>query len=120
MTVTASTERNPTTEGTGSYTTRVLSLGKMPLSIRETPQSVTVVTRQQMDDQNLVTVEDVIAQTTGTSKSQRNFGSHVYILRGFEIPTQNYLIDGVGGGGVYKPPNAVLRSRRLRVQLRNC
>jgi len=59
MTVTASTERNPTTEGTGSYTTRVLSLGKMPLSIRETPQSVTVVTRQQMDDQNLVTVEDV-------------------------------------------------------------
>lgn len=103
MTVTASTERNPTTEGTGSYTTRVLSLGKMPLSIRETPQSVTVVTRQQMDDQNLVTVEDVIAQTTGTSKSQRNFGAHVYILRGFEIPTQNYLIDGVGGGGVYNP-----------------
>lgn len=103
VTVTASNTRSPTTEQTGSYTTRALSIGKMEQSIRETPQSVTVVTRQQMDDQNLVTVEDVIAQTTGTSKSQRNFGAHVYILRGFVIPEDNFLIDGVGGGGVYNP-----------------
>lgn len=102
VTVTASTERSPVTEQTGSYTTQALSIGKMELSIRETPQSVTVVTRQQMDDQNLVSVEDVIAQTTGTAKSQRNFGAHVYTLRGFEIPTDNYLVDGVGGG-VYNP-----------------
>lgn len=93
--VMAAAVRSATTEQTGSYTTRLLSIGKMEQSIRETPQSVTVVTRQQMDDQNLVTVEDVIAQTTGTAKSQRNYGAHVYTLRGFEIADNNYLIDGV-------------------------
>lgn len=100
--VTASAERSATTEQTGSYTTRLLTIGKMEQSIRETPQSVTVITRQQMDDQNLVSVEDVIAQTTGTSKSQRNFGAHVYTLRGFEIADDNYLIDGVSRG-TYSP-----------------
>ncbi|WP_280192455.1 TonB-dependent siderophore receptor [Delftia sp. PS-11] len=100
--VTAQAIVSPTTEQTGSYTTRALSIGKMEQSIRETPQSVTVVTRQQMDDQNLSTVEDVIAQTTGTSKSQRNYGAHVYMMRGYEIPDANYLIDGVAGGA-YSP-----------------
>lgn len=93
VTVTAAAAaRTPTTEHSGSYTTRALTLGKMELSIRETPQSVTVVTRQQMNDQNLVTIEDVVAQTAGAAKSQRNFGSHTYILRGFQIPDDNYLL----------------------------
>jgi iron complex outermembrane receptor protein/outer membrane receptor for ferric coprogen and ferric-rhodotorulic acid len=100
--VTAQAVVSPTTEQTGSYTTRALSIGKMEQSIRETPQSVTVVTRQQMDDQNLSSVEDVIAQTTGTSKSQRNYGAHVYMMRGYEIPDSNYLLDGVAGG-TYSP-----------------
>ena len=100
--VTAQAVISPTTEQTGSYTTRALSIGKMEQSIRETPQSVTVVTRQQMDDQNLSSVEDVIAQTTGTSKSQRNYGAHVYMMRGYEIPDSNYLLDGVAGG-TYSP-----------------
>ena len=100
--VTAQAITSPTTEQTGSYTTRALSIGKMEQSIRETPQSVTVVTRQQMDDQNLSSVEDVILQTTGATKSQRNFGAHVYMMRGYEIPDSNYLLDGVAGG-TYSP-----------------
>lgn len=102
VTVTAAAERSPTTELTGSYTARALSVGKMEQSIRETPQSVTVVTRQQMDDQNLVSVEQVISQTTGAAKSQRNFGAHVYTLRGYVISDTNYLLDGVSGGS-YNP-----------------
>ena len=102
VTVTAAAERSATTELTGSYTARALSIGKMDQSIRETPQSVTVVTRQQMDDQNLVSVEEVIAQTTGAAKSQRNFGAHVYTLRGYVISDTNYLLDGVSGGS-YNP-----------------
>jgi outer membrane receptor for ferric coprogen and ferric-rhodotorulic acid len=40
-----------TTEGTGSYTTGATTTAtKLPLTMRETPQSVTVVTRQLMDD----------------------------------------------------------------------
>lgn len=100
--VTAQPVASPTTEQTGSYTTRALTIGKMEQSIRETPQSVTVVTRQQMDDQNLTSVEDVIQQTTGAAKSQRNFGAHVYTMRGYVIPDTNFLIDGIPGGA-YNP-----------------
>ncbi|MDR1163817.1 MAG: TonB-dependent siderophore receptor, partial [Candidatus Accumulibacter sp.] len=46
-----------TTEGTGSYTTRSMSSAtKLPLAIHETPQSVTVITRQRIEDQAMVTV----------------------------------------------------------------
>ena len=39
-----------TTEGTGSYTTGATATAtRLPLTLRETPQSVTVVTRQKMD-----------------------------------------------------------------------
>ncbi|MCZ2497571.1 TonB-dependent siderophore receptor [Xylophilus sp. Kf1] len=102
VTIASQAERSPTTEQTGSYTSRALSIGKTEQSIRETPQSVTVVTRQQMDDQRLLTVEEVVAQTTGTAKSQRNFGAHVYTMRGFVIPDSNFLLDGVAGGA-YNP-----------------
>jgi iron complex outermembrane receptor protein/outer membrane receptor for ferric coprogen and ferric-rhodotorulic acid len=100
--VSAEAVTSPTTEQTGSYTTRALSIGKLEQSIRETPQSVTVVTRQQMDDLHLTEVEDVVRQTTGASKSQRNFGAHVYTMRGYVIPDTNFLIDGVAGGA-YNP-----------------
>ena len=33
---------------------------KLPLSLRETPQSVTVITRERMDDFGLVTVANVL------------------------------------------------------------
>ena len=98
VTVTAEAERSATTEGSGSYTTRQMGTATgLGLSIRETPQTVTVVTRQQMDDQNLAVLEDVLAQSAGFSKSQRNFGAHVFTLRGYEIDDENYLIDGVSG-----------------------
>ncbi|MNR77804.1 Ferric-pseudobactin BN7/BN8 receptor precursor [compost metagenome] len=100
--VTATATVSPTTEGSDSYTTRALTIGKMTQSIRETPQSVTVITRKQMDDQNLVTLEQVLEHTTGITKSQRNFGAHVYTIRGYVIPETNYLLDGVSGT-VYNP-----------------
>ena len=41
-------------ENTGSYTTSSMSTAtKLAASMRETPQSVTVITRQRMDDQNM-------------------------------------------------------------------
>lgn len=100
--VTATAAVTPTTEGSDSYTTRALTIGKMTQSIRETPQSVTVVTRKQMDDQNLVTLEQVLEHTTGITKTQRNFGAHAYTIRGYTIPETNYLVDGVSGT-VYNP-----------------
>lgn len=44
------------TEDSGSYTTRAMRTStKLAMSIRETPQSVSVVTRQRMDDQACAT-----------------------------------------------------------------
>jgi outer membrane receptor for ferric coprogen and ferric-rhodotorulic acid len=55
-----------TTENSGSYTTEVMSTGTgLVLSQRQTPQSVSVVTRQQIEDQNLNDVMSVLEQTPG-------------------------------------------------------
>lgn len=49
--------RNATTDGTGSYVVKAVSMTKMLLRLDEIPQSVSVVSRQQMHDQNLTTVD---------------------------------------------------------------
>ncbi|NWA03090.1 TonB-dependent siderophore receptor [Pseudomonas gingeri] len=85
------------TDGTGSYTTGAVTIGKTPHTLREIPQSVTVVTRQQMDDKNLTKLDEVMAQTTGITRSNRNFGGNVFNSRGFTLEDDSYLIDGVPG-----------------------
>ncbi len=86
---------NPvTTEGTGSYTPRATAASTgLSLSLRETPQSVTVMTRQRMDDEDMRSLADVMASTPGISV--QNFDSERYTFnsRGFSIT--NYMYDGV-------------------------
>ena len=86
------------TEGSGSYTSQAMgSSTRLSLSPRETPQSVTVMTRQRMDDQGITQLSDLVQQTPGLSlDSAGNTGSDSSTIysRGFEI--DNYLIDGVG------------------------
>lgn len=97
VTVTAQVERMGLTEGTGSYTTRSTSAATgLNLSLRETPQSVTVVTRQRMDDQGLNQLGQVLEQTPGLSVQQAGGGStasatYVY-SRGYRI--NSFQIDG--------------------------
>ncbi|MBD9485561.1 TonB-dependent siderophore receptor [Pseudomonas sp. PDM14] len=86
-----------TTEGTGSYTSgSTATATKLPLTLRETPQSVSVFTRQRMDDQNLTQLLDVVKQTPGLSINQGgNAGSDssgIY-SRGFMV--ENYQVDGL-------------------------
>ncbi len=86
------------TEGSGSYTSQVTgSSARLALSPRETPQSITVMTRQRMDDQGITQLSDLVQQTPGLSlDSAGNSGSDSSTIysRGFEI--DNYLVDGVG------------------------
>lgn len=83
-----------TTEGTGSYTTGVTSTAtKMNLSIRETPQSISVITRQRMDDQQLNSVTQVLNQTPGITMSQDGGLRYNIYSRGSAINT--YQLDGV-------------------------
>lgn len=83
-----------TTEGTGSYTTGATSTAtKLNLSIRETPQTVTVVTRQRMDDQHLGSMTEVLNQTPGITMSQDGGERFNIYSRGSGINT--YQFDGV-------------------------
>jgi len=82
------------TEGTGSYTTGSTSTAtKMNLSIRETPQTISVVTRQRMDDQQLHSISDVLNQTPGVTMSQDGGERFNIYSRGSAINTYQY--DGV-------------------------
>ncbi|MBJ9978444.1 TonB-dependent siderophore receptor [Pseudomonas sp. S75] len=86
-----------TTEGSNSYTTGAVTIGKTPQTLRETPQSVTVVTRKLMDDKNLVSLDQVMAQTTGITRANRGYGNHHFSSRGFDLTDESYLVDGVPG-----------------------
>lgn len=84
-----------TTEDTGSYTTGIMQTAtKLPLSMRETPQAVTVITRQRMDDQAMTSVNDVVKHTPGLFLSQSSGpGRQTYKSRGFDI--DNIMYDGL-------------------------
>ena len=66
---------------------------KLPLSLRETPQSVTVITRQRMDDFNLTSVANVLEQTTGVTVQENDSNRVNFTSRGFAIT--NFQMDGV-------------------------
>lgn len=84
-----------TTEGTQSYTTGEMATAtKLPLTMRETPQAVTVITRQRMDDQAMTSVNDVVKNTPGLFLSQSSGpGRQTYSSRGFDI--DNMMFDGI-------------------------
>lgn len=82
-----------TTEGSHSYTSGAVTLGKGVQSLKDIPQSVTVMTRQQMDDQNTQTISDLVSRTPGLTAT-KSPGSGLFIYsRGFSIDTLQY--DGV-------------------------
>lgn len=65
-----STQLGSITEGSNSYTTGAMSTAtKLPLTMRETPQAVTVITRQRMDDQAMTSINDVVKATPDCSST---------------------------------------------------
>lgn len=93
ITVTARRAEDGTTEGTGSYTSRVTSTAsKTDLAFREVPQSVSVVTRQQIDDQHLTNVSQALEHAAGITVQRFNYNSYRFYSRGFQITSMQ--IDG--------------------------
>ncbi|OCW57470.1 TonB-dependent siderophore receptor [Hoeflea olei] len=83
-----------TTEGSGSYTTSEMATATgLPLSIRETPQSVSVVTRQRMNDQILNSTADILKTTTGIQVQEWDSQRTEPFSRGFYLDSFQY--DGV-------------------------
>lgn len=87
-----------TTEGTGSFKAKSSrSSSKLKLDIKETPQSVSVVTREQIEQRNLNNIDDILAATPGVTATKTDSERSSYYARGFEIGNQQ--IDGMPVGG---------------------
>ncbi|ACE82745.1 TonB-dependent siderophore receptor [Cellvibrio japonicus] len=86
-----------TTEGTGSYTTGLTNTAtRLDMSIRETPQSVTVITRQRIEDQGMDEISEALDQTVGLVLSKSGpTGSDNNIIYSRGFPLENYQVDGV-------------------------
>jgi outer membrane receptor for ferric coprogen and ferric-rhodotorulic acid len=93
--VTADADRTGTTEGTGSYAPRGPSTAAtgLNLSLKDTPQSISVMTQQRLEDENLTSISQVLARTPGISTSVLGTERTAASARGYAIT--NYQLDGV-------------------------
>ena len=84
-----------TTEGTARYTSGSTGTATgLQLSARETPQSVSVITRQLMDDAGQLTVSQTLeASAPGLSVSRSDSNRYQFSSRGFGV--SNFQFDGL-------------------------
>jgi outer membrane receptor for ferric coprogen and ferric-rhodotorulic acid len=82
-----------TGQGTATYKASAASIaGKVPLAPREIPNSVSVLTRQQMDDQDMVTINEAMRQVTGVNVIANDTANNQYFVRGYGL---GVMYDGV-------------------------
>ncbi len=83
------------TEANQDYSTKEQTTAtRLPLSRRETPQSVSVVTRAQIEDFQLNDVNALLATVPGVNVQAVETDRIYYSARGFDI--QTFQIDGLG------------------------
>ncbi|MFA7901261.1 TonB-dependent siderophore receptor [Pseudomonas aeruginosa] len=77
---------------------RTRSSTGLALTPRQTPQSVTTITRQQMDDRAIHSIEQALETTPGVTASKAEVGGRTdYRARGYSIT--NWKIDGLQAPG---------------------
>ncbi|MEG9857575.1 MULTISPECIES: ferric-rhodotorulic acid/ferric-coprogen receptor FhuE [Stenotrophomonas maltophilia group] len=98
----ADTAADPTTldkvvvkgERAEGYSVRRTSAGtRFDLAPREIPQSLSIISHQRIEDQNLDDIIDVLANTTGVSSTQSDSERTEFYSRGFYI--DSYQFDGL-------------------------
>ncbi|THF66950.1 TonB-dependent siderophore receptor [Pseudothauera nasutitermitis] len=104
--VTASAERSATSEGSGSYAARAATIGKTAQTLREIPQSVSVITRQRMDDQQLTSVTSALRTATGVI-STGYYDQEAPSARGFNMNEQHDGVPQQGGSSGLAPDLAI-------------
>lgn len=94
-----------TTEGFNSYAAQATSIFKGAKSLKEIPQSVSVMTRQQMDDQGITRLDQAYTQMPGVRMDGYADIARIF-ARGFQVSTQ---LDGVpfGEEGFYQVDPAI-------------
>lgn len=93
ITVSAQAARSATTEDSGSYTSNVVTLGRGEMALKDIPQSVSVLTRAQMDDQGVTDLRAAANYVTGVVAAKGVGQGMVINARGFQIDSWQY--DGV-------------------------
>lgn len=92
------TATDATTEGSRSYTSGAVTIGKTAHALREIPQSVSVVTRQRIEDQNMTTLKNAMDQVTGVTATDVNGnGTSYYYSRGGYLAAQYDGVPSVEG-----------------------
>lgn len=82
------------TDGAGAYSTLSTTAATgLPLALRDTPQSMTIITRQQIEDQNLLTLAEALRNVVGVAVTTRDSERAYLYARGFTI--DNVQFDGV-------------------------
>lgn len=79
-------------EPAGYKAARASIAGKVPLAPREIPQSVSVLSRAQIEDQSLVTMQEALQQVTGINVIANDTASAQYFARGYGL---GVMYDGV-------------------------
>lgn len=72
----------------------VASVTGLPMTLRETPQSVTIIAPGQIRDFGLTEVKDLLAQAPGINVEETETDRAQFNARGFDIT--NFQLDGVG------------------------
>lgn len=111
--VTATRIDDGRTEGSDSFTTAISrSAFRMPLTLRETPQTVTVIPQQVIRDFNLQDTRDILEFTPGVHvQAERNTEAYFFQSRGFGMQTQYDGVpspNGFGARGIATPDSAFL------------
>jgi outer membrane receptor for ferric coprogen and ferric-rhodotorulic acid len=76
------------TEGTGSYTTDLISVGEKDVRpLKEIPQSTTVLTRERLQDANYTSLDTAMRETPGIVVLNNDDGRSSIFSRGFEFDT---------------------------------
>ncbi|MDT7849140.1 TonB-dependent siderophore receptor [Methylophilus sp. VKM B-3414] len=92
--VTSKVAHDQPSEQTKSYTVNATATAtRLNTSLRDTPQSISVITRQLMDDFRALTVNDALSLATGVRVEQFETDRSEYTARGFNIT--NFQIDGL-------------------------
>ncbi|MEG2631305.1 MAG: TonB-dependent receptor plug domain-containing protein, partial [Comamonas sp.] len=107
VTVTAQAPGGGATEGTRSYVAPGPSTTATPLGLtqRETPQSISVMTSQRLEDQGLMTLQQTLAQVPGVQATA--LGSELggasargYSFKNYQFDGVNTFVEVLGGGAV--------------------
>ena len=98
--VTSKADASQASEKTKSYTVKSTGAAtRLDTSLKETPQSISVITREQLDDFRVLTINDALSYATGIMAERVETDRNYYSARGFDIT--NFQVDGIGAPMTY-------------------